>query len=133
METSAYLRTLTTGLRGFTRAFPFEGNGNAIATGSLYSWWAVLFTRAFPFEGNGNTRLYLTIQVSSTGLHVPSRLKGMETCMRHTPLLHPLCLHVPSRLKGMETPPSLPTLLFEIQGLHVPSRLKGMETSPPNL
>ena len=88
-------------------------------------------------------------------LHVPSRLKGIETRCLLRPAPQGSALHVPSRLKGIETKTcqnhrkttnSVFTCTFPFEGnwndrlpcihpavmhlptLHVPSRLKGIET-----
>ena len=61
-------------------------------------------------------------------LHVPSRLKGIETLRKvFGGALRFLCLHVPSRLKGIETI-HRNYRVFCSNSLHVPSRLKGIET-----
>ena len=113
----------------FTRAFPFEGNGN-IKIIAIVFCPSFKFTRAFPFEGNGNLSVPVRRVQSAPCLHVPSRLKGMETTRFSPPSTSKMPgLHVPSRLKGIETFFSsfAPTQL--LGGLHVPSRLKGIETS----
>ena len=111
---------------GFTRAFPFGGNGNKSRSVGT-SQDCRRFTRAFPFGGNGNTFLWEESHQFQVRLHVPSRSEGMETnsCLRfigwrmvytclpvrrewklfchHIFIRYSVSLHVPSRSEGMET------------------------------
>ena len=90
------------------------------------------FGYAFPFEGNWNYSSFTVLRISSTPLDMPSRLKGIETCMEFgcNRIRFYTTLDMPSRLKGIETSAASCECSLTYRALDMPSRLKGIETSP---
>ena len=87
-------------------------------------------TCAFPFGGNGNIT-YLRSEMQSLRVYMclPVWRESKQTANgENLGFVVRIGLHVPSRLEGIETLSLAMTLTMSAYSLHVPSRLEGMET-----